>query len=556
MTAVSRLEPAVLSGGAAIVQGIEASGVNVVFGLPGVQLYALFDALALRASAIRTIVTRHEQGAAYMAYGYARSTGRPGVFCVVPGPGVLNAAAALATALGGNEPVVCLTGQIPSGFIGQGRGHVHELPDQLGTLALLTKWAARIDRPADAPHLVEQAIGTALSGRPGPVALEMPWDVMLQQEPVAPSIVPSAAARQTPPAVDADAVEAAARRLVAARAPMIMVGRGAMDAGPEILALAEALDAPVSAFRSGRGIVGDDHELGLTCAGAYQAWPETDLLLGIGTRLELPYMKWGSLMQPVPRPATPQLIRIDIDPAEMKRIPAEVGIVADAGEAATALLAAVLRLPGRRRDRARIADVRGRAEQATRVVQPQLQYLQAMRDVMPRDAILVEELSQVGLASYYGFPVYQPRTFISAGYQANLGFGFQAGLGAKVAHPDKVVVSIAGDGGFMFGVQELATAAQYGIGLVTVLFNNNSFGNVRRDQQRLYDNRVIGSDLRNPDFIKLAESFGVRAMAVTDPAGLRAALTIAIEDGGPWLIEVKVERGSESSPWVGIHGHP
>jgi acetolactate synthase-1/2/3 large subunit len=176
-----------------------------------------------------------------------------------------------------------------------------------------------------------------------------------------------------------------------------------------------------------------------------------------------------------------------------------------------------------------------------------------IRAALPRDGLLVEELSQVGFASYFGYPVYQPRTYVSCGFQGTLGFGFQTALGVKAAHPDRAVVSITGDGGFMFGVQELATAAQYGIGLVTLLFNNNAFGNVLRDQRVGFGNRVIGAALENPDFLLLAKAFGVDGHRVASPAALAPVLSAAIAADRPALIEIAIAQGSEVSPWEFIH---
>ena len=254
-----------------------------MFGLPGAQIYGLFD--AFQQAQLKVIGARHEQACGYMAYGYARSSGRPGVFSVVPGPGVLNAGAALLTAFGCNEPVLCLTGQVPTAFLGKGRGHLHEMPDQLATLRTFVKWAERIEYPDAAPALVARAFQEMLSGRRGPVALEMPWDVFTQRAEV------GAAKPFDPfpaPQPDPDRIKAAAALIAGSKTPMIFVGSGAIDARDEILELAELIDAPVVAFRSGRGIVSNAHELGLTMAAAYRLWPQTDLMIGIGTRLELP----------------------------------------------------------------------------------------------------------------------------------------------------------------------------------------------------------------------------------------------------------------------------
>jgi acetolactate synthase I/II/III large subunit len=535
----------VMTGGEAIVQGLIARGIDTVFGLPGAQIYGLFDGFAK--AQIKVIGARHEQACGYMAFGYARASGQPGVFSVVPGPGVLNAGAAMLTAFGCNEPVLCLTGQVPSAYLGMGRGHLHEMPDQLATLRSFLKWADRIEYPGAAPVMVERAFQEMLSGRRGPVALEMPWDVFTQSAEVAPTppLGPFAA-----PLPDPDRVAAAARLITASKTPMIFVGSGAIEAGDEILELAELIDAPVVAFRSGRGIVSNAHELGLTFAAAYRLWPHTDLAIGIGTRMELPMtFRWPF------KPEGLKTARIDIDPSETRRVACDAAIVADAADGTRELLAAVrtlgyTRIKGRR---ATIREVTARTAQDIQSVQPQMSYLKILRDVLPDDAIVTDEVSQVGFASWYGFPIFKPRTFITSGYQGTLGSGFPTALGAKVACPDKPVVAITGDGGFMFAVQELATAVQFNIGVVTLVFNNSAYGNVRRDQIKLFEGRAVASDLVNPDFVKLAESFGVPSSRVTAPDHFRPALEKALSASGPSLIVIEVPRDSEASPWPFIH---
>ena len=533
------------SGGEAIVSGLVAHGVDTVFGLPGAQIYGLFD--AFHRAQLKVIGARHEQACGYMAFGYARASGKAGVFSVVPGPGVLNAGAALLTAFGANEPVLCLTGQVPSAFLGKGRGHLHEMPDQLATLRTFVKWAERIEYPANAPALVARAFQEMMSGRRGPASLEMPWDVFTQKVEVGAAELFD---RLPAPLPDPDRIKSAASLIAASKTPMIFVGSGAIEAGNEILELAELIDAPVVAFRSGRGIVSNAHELGLTMAAAYRLWPQTDLMIGIGTRLELPTMtRWPF------RPDGLKSIRIDIDATEMRRYAPDAAIVADAKAGTSELVAAVRKVgytktSGRR---TAIRDASAAALNEIQKIQPQMAYLNILRELLPPDAIVTDELSQVGFASWYGFPVYEPRTFISSGYQGTLGSGFPTALGAKVAHPDRPVVAITGDGGFMFGVQELSTAVQFKIGVVVLVFNNNSYGNVRRDQRERFEGRVVASDLVNPDFVKLAESFGVGAARISSPDRFRPALEKALANGGPYLIEVEVPRDSEVSPWAFIH---
>ncbi|RXT49881.1 thiamine pyrophosphate-dependent enzyme [Bradyrhizobium betae] len=535
-----------LTGGEAIVSGLVAHGVDTVFGLPGAQVYGLFD--AFHQAQLKVIGARHEQACGYMAFGYARSSGRPGVFSVVPGPGVLNASAALLTAYGCNEPVLCVTGQVPTQFLGKGRGHLHEMPDQLATLRTYVKWADRIEHPGNAPTTVARAFQEMTSGRRGPASVEMPWDIFTQRADTRAAQVLEPLPAPLP---DPDLIKQAAALIKGSKAPMIFVGSGAIEAREEILELAEMIDAPVVAFRSGRGIVSNAHELGLTMAAAYKLWPKTDLMIAIGTRAELPAsgFRWPY------QPSGLKSIRIDIDPAEMRRLAADAAIVADAKDGTADLVAAVKKAgyaksSGRRGD---IREAAAAAQAEIQRIQPQMAYLNILREVLPANAIVTDELSQFGFASWYGFPVYQPRTFITSGYQGTLGSGFPTALGAKVANPDKPVVAITGDGGFMFGVQELATAVQFNIGVVTLVFNNNAYGNVRRDQRERFDGRVVASDLVNPDFVKLAESFGVAAARVTAPDQFKAAMEKALAHGGPYLISVEVTRDSEVSPWAFIH---
>jgi acetolactate synthase-1/2/3 large subunit len=532
-----------MTSGQALVKSLISHGVDTVFGLPGVQTYALYDAIHEHQDVLRYVGSRHEQGAAYMAFGYAKSTGRVGVYTVVPGPGMLNTSAALCSAYAANAPVLCLTGQVPSKGIGSGAGHLHELPDQLATMKLLTKWAARIDSPEQVPAVMDEAFRQMTSGRQRPVAIEVPWDVLLKKGDVAiPERAPAASSSEAH-LLNASDIDAAVALIRSARQPMIMVGSGAMDAGTQVLELAQRIQAPVVSFRSGRGVVSDDSNYGLTCAAGYRCWDKTDLLIGIGSRLELQYMRWPS------RPPDLKLLRIDIDATELARLKPQVGLHGDARVTLTELNAALARTGYNPRSREQdLIGVKEQTERDIQEVQPQMSYLQVIRDVLPRDGFFVEEISQVGFTSYFGFPVYVPRTFVTCGYQGTLGFGFPTALGVKVGNPDTPVVSITGDGGFMFGVQELAAAVQHNINLVTVLFNNNAFGNVLRDQQTRFRG-PMGSELRNPDFVKLAESFGAQGWRARSPAELRTFLERGFAQKGPVLIEVPVPQGSEVSPW-------
>jgi acetolactate synthase-1/2/3 large subunit len=528
-----------LTGGEALVRSLVRQGVDRVFGVPGVQTYAFYDALCRARESIRTIGVRHEQAAGYMAFGYAQSSGRPGVFTVVPGPGVLNAASALATANACNTPVLCIAGQVPSPSIGRRRGVLHELPDQAAILRGLTRWSCRVDHPSQIPAAVAEAWRKMQSGRRGAVALEVPWDVMSGRGFATPS---PRALPDPPPLVDDESVERAADLLAAATRPMLWVGSGAMHAREEVRELAELLGAAVASFRGGRGVVGDEHPHSLTTAAAWHLWEGTDVLLALGTRAEPALIHW---------PETPaKLVRVDVDPLEMTRVPPAVGIVGDTKDAARRLLAALRR----RQIQSTVtpADIEGaRTKAASEVadIQPHADYLRVIREVLPSDGFFVEELCQAGYTAWSAFPVYEPRTYVRGGYLASLGFGYGAALGVKVAHPDRAVVSISGDGGFQLALQELGTAAEHGIGVVAIVFDNGGYGNVRREQRASFGGNVLGADLVNPDFVKLAESYGVAAARVHNPQELQSVLSRALAEGAPFLIEVPIRQDAEASPW-------
>ena len=270
-----------MTGAEAIVKSMIAHGVDTVFTLPGVQLDPLFNAFFDAGPALRVIHSRHEQGAGYMAWGYAAATGGVGTYAVVPGPGLLNTSAALSTAYATNAKVLCVTGQIPSGFIGRGVGLLHEIPDQLAVLRGLTKWAERIESPREAPPAMAEAFRQLHTGRPRPVGVEMAMDVMAREEEV--ELLPAENSFGRP-AVDPDAIVEAAKLLGRAKAPMIFAGGGAMDASREIAALAEALEAPVVAGLGGRGILSSRHHLSHTMPAGHRLWAKTDVVLAVGAR--------------------------------------------------------------------------------------------------------------------------------------------------------------------------------------------------------------------------------------------------------------------------------
>lgn len=521
--------------GEAAVESLIRHGIDTLYTLPGVHNDHLLDAAARAGERFRVLHARHEQTAGYMALGAALVTGRPQAVATVPGPGVLNAAAALLTAWGMNAPVLALAGQIPSFAIDGGHGHLHELPDQIGLLRHLTKHAARIHAPHEAPGAVAAAIRAARSGRPRPVALECGIDVWGAAGPV---VFPAIEPPELPP-VDEEAIARAADLLGRAERPIIVAGSGALDAGPELQAIAEALEAPVCSFRRGRGAIPTTHRLAVSFPEGHRLWRDADAVLAVGTRLYWQQSHWG-VDERLP------VVRLDIDPEEPSRFrPPAVALVGDAASALRALLAALPPRPARPpRD---LAPVRAWFAERLARLEPQMGFVRALRAALPADGIFVEEVTQIGFVTRLAFPVTRPRTFLSPGYQDNLGWGYGTALGAQAASPGRPVLAIAGDGGFMYQAGELATAVRHKLPVVVVVFDDGAFGNVRRIQQQAYGNRQIAADLANPDFVRFAESFGVRAFRARTAAELERAVRDAFALNAPALVHVPV--GEMPSPW-------
>jgi acetolactate synthase-1/2/3 large subunit len=523
----------------ATIATLQAHGIGTIYALPGVHNDHFFDALARAGDAIRTVHARHEQGAAYMALGAALATNRPQPYVVVPGPGLLNTGAALLTAYGMNAPVLALIGQIPDADIGRFLGHLHEIRDQAGIISRLVDFSARIKAPHDAPRLVSEALRATRTGRPGPAALECAIDVWGRSgavTPQGPLPVPAVP-------IDEDAVAEAAKRLAAAKRPLIIVGGGAQDASAEVRRLSKLLQAPVMSYRRGRGVMDDRDPLSVTLPIGHDLRREADVVLGIGTHMLYPHTMWGLDNDLA-------IIRIDADPEEPARIrkPA-VALIGEAQPIVQRLLDVLPKHLGKRPSRRdEMQERQAKLRQRLTQIAPQLAFLEAMRAELPEDGIFVDEVTQLGFAARIALPVYQPRTFLSPGYQDNLGWGFATALGAQDGRRDVPVLAISGDGGFLYTANELATAVRHRIPLVTVVFSDGAFGNVRRIQQERFGNRVIASDLANPDFVRYAESFGAAAERAKDAKALRAALKrgFARRDG-PTVIEVPI--GPLPSPW-------
>jgi acetolactate synthase-1/2/3 large subunit len=515
-------------------------GLDTIYALPGVQNDLLFEALYKFSNRLRTVHTRHEQGAAYMALGAALATGKPQAFAVVPGPWLLNAGAALLTAFATNAPVLGLIGQIPIGDIGRDLGQLHEIRDQAGIVSRLVDHSMLIQKPEQASRATALAVRAMQTGRPGPAALECSMDVWGKSGPVtlqAPLPGPDTK-------IDLSAVRKAAKLLGAAMRPLIICGGGAQEASEEVTALSAMLQAPVLAFRRGRGVLDGRNPFSVTLALGRDLWAEADVVLAVGTRLLIQFRQWSIGPEQ-------KIIRVDADPKEHKRL--HKPAVALTGDAAPILRSLLAELPKHNAKRAsRKAEMQERQavwrKRFEGKIGPQIAFLDVIRSELPEDGVLVEDITQIVFAARVAYPVYKPRTYISPGFQDPLGLGFATALGAQCARPDVPVLAVTGDGGFMFTATEMATAMRHRIPLVTLVFNDGAFGNVRRIQQERFGHRLIASDLTNPDFVAFGKSFGAEAVRANGPDELRLALRRAFAHrSGPTLIEVPV--GELPSPW-------
>lgn len=534
-----------LTGGQALARQLVTEGITDIFGIPGVQLDFAMDGLTEVRDQLTFRNTRHEQATTYMADGFARSSGQVGVSMVVPGPGVLNALAGLSTAWACSSPVLLLAGQIPLAAIGLGRGLLHEIPDQSGVIAGLTKWSAVALSAAEVPGLVHEAMTQLRSGRPQPVALELPPDVLNAKDEIT---LVDAAAVPRPLKPDEAEVGRVVELLSKAHHPVICAGWGVQAAGgtSELRRLAQVLGAPVVMSQHGRGSLDDRDPHALTSLAAPEVLRQADVVLAVGTRFVEPD---GSAIE---LPESTDLVVLNADEDLLAREQrAKLRLLSDALLGLRAIADELH--PGHTCDWrvTEFEEIRRNCAKQIAEVEPQAGFVRALREAIPEDGILVTELTQVGYLSLVAYPVYEDRTFLTPGYQGTLGYGFPTALGAKVANPGRTVVSITGDGGFGWNLQELATARAHSIGVVTVVFNDNAFGNVRRTQVERFGGRVIGSDLVNPDFSALGAAFGIRTIRAETPSELTAAIASERDEDEPLLIEVPVEP--MPTPWHLLH---
>ncbi len=528
-----------MSGGEALARSLVGEGVEVVFGIPGIQIYGIVAALRDEPG-IRMVTTRHEQATTYMADGYARASGKPGVALVVPGVGLYNAAAGLTNAYSRSTPVLLIAGQVPRGAIGKNLGVVHDIADQPGTVRSVTRWQRQASRPREVPDAVFEAFRQMRTGRPRPVLIEMPPEAGVEREEVR-LRSPARTSKVVPRPED---LREAAQVIAKARMPLIYAGGGVArsDGEQALVSLAEATNIPVVTSSGGKGVIPDSHPLSYgSCFSPrgerqemnqlYEVMQSADVVVGIGTRF--------SLGNPAGEAST--LVNINIDDAELTRHQANtIPLHGDAGATIEALLPHLIEAGAGERPSPIEAVSAARSLIAyydIRLKEPQYAVMEAMRRGIPEDAFVVWDVTQFGYYARTHWQVSHPKTYIDSGYSFNLGYAFPTALGVKVAKPDRPVVCMTGDGGFMFNSSELSTALQYGINVVTVVFRNDSYGNVARDLDDAFGG-TYGTDLHNPDFVRFAESFGAVGMRASGPMELERLIPLALEQEAPVIIDV------------------
>ena len=524
-----------------VVQALKDAGVTTVFGIPSIHNIGLYDVLR-REPSIRHIVCRHEAAATHMADGYARASGKLGVILSSTGPGAGFTISALQEAWGSCSPVLMITTNIDAAKIGKGLGVLHELEEQTSLFRTITKATFSLRAGEDFRTVTKHAIDLALRGRPGPVCVEVPTDLLAGEVKEAPSS--SRGEDKGEGSTLPKRLDEAVSLLRRAKQPMIVVGTDATRANlaADLTALAEALCAPVIVSTPGKGVIAEDHLLSFGNAArrmvVKEVVPECDVALVIGTRLREVDAKRRGLVLPQ------QLIHVDWDERWIGRnFPTAMPLVGDVRAITKELRHQLEGEPytGQRQERVAGWRKQSDAEMAQlRQELTEIRYLDTIRNLLPRDSALVLDNTQLGYWAEYFYPSYQPNGVIAAKGSALLGFSFPGAVGAKVACPDKPVVGIIGDGGFLYTSQELATCVRHKIGFPLIVVNDNAYGVIGYLQRTAYQEEYQ-SRLTNPDFVAFAGSFGVAATRVRSPEELGKALEKVLASGEMHLIELQAE---------------
>ncbi len=534
-----------ITGGEWVVQALAAEGVRHVFGIPGVHNLAIYDAL-LRQSAITHVLARHEAGAGFMADGYARASGQPGVVVVTTGPGATNTLTPLVEAYAGSMPVLVVMSDVASHLVGRDIGALHEVPNQIECFRPVTRWAEALTEAGAIPTALHGAFDLLRTGRPGPIALSIPNDFLTARVESAPR---DGGHGRRPPCHVSD-IHEAARLLRGASRPLIIAGGGVVAAGgeAELRALARRLDSPVLTTVMGRGAVSERDPLWhavLPNRHASEAVIKAaDVVLAVGCRFAHRSTQ-GLLLNLAFEPAQ-TLIHMDLDPTVIGALfKPQLPIVGDAKDGLAQLVAALGPARGASAwDHRWREGLRGAA--SPRYTKEIAGLVEVLRRALPDEALVVNDQTGINYWMEWRFPVLEPRTFLYPVGSATLGYGVPAAIGAKIAHPERPVVCVVGDGGFMYSVNELATAVKYRLPIVFLVMNDDRYGAIKWLQETLFEGRWGEADLANPDFPALARAFGARGERVPGVDALPAAIGKALAADGPTVLELRM---TIDPPW-------
>lgn len=543
-----------MSGAKALVECLKHEGVDLAFGIPGGASIPLYDVLCQESDGLRHVLTRHEQGAAFMADGYARSTGKVGVCMATSGPGATNLVTGIADAYMDSIPVVAVTGQVSTTVLGT---DAFQEVDTKGITMPIVKHSYLLRHAEEVPQAVAGAFHIARTGRPGPVLIDLPRDVQQGMLTFKPVEKMEMRGYQPLPPLDENRLDEAVSLLRKAKRPVIYVGGGciASSATEEIVALAERIHAPVINSLLGKGVIPEDHPLSLGMPGMHGVPPanlalnEADLILAFGTRFDDRVVGKVSEFAKAAK-----IIHVDADPAELgKTLRVVLPIVGDASTVAATLLGTVEEQ--RHNDwveqvmewrRTHPLDREGRGKLPPQAI------LNAINELTKGEAIIATDVGQHQMWAAQHIICRYPRHYLTSGGLGAMGFGFPAGIGAQLANPDHRVVCIAGDGSFQMNIQELATAAHHKLPMVIAVFNNRYLGMVKQWQKLFFERRYSAVDLGdNPDFVRVAEAYGAHGIGVEDRSGIRPALEQALNNtDAPTLIDFKVEREADVYPMI------
>jgi len=542
-----------MKAGQAVIEALRAEGVEYTFGVVGTTTNSIVTEMYGRTD-IHFVDTRHEEGAAFMAYGYARASGKPAATFTTSGPGTINLITGIALAYKGRAPVIVIAGDVPRDHIYRDGSQAFDL---VGLFKPITHLSLEVNKSERIPEMLHYAFRTALSGKHGPVFLDIPRD-LLDGQTIEGEILPPAAYRMVDDRIPGDprAIQRAAALLAQAQRPLLLAGGGIIDseATEEAVALAELLDMALVPSYGHHDAVPNSHRLyvgppgGRGSGEAAEAIHRADVILALGTRINQPSTSWNySVIDP-----HTQIVQVDIDPQEIGRnYPVAVGIMGDARAVAQQLLLAlrpefpegrpnpawrgeVEALAARRR--ARLEAERGLTGDP---MMPQRVYPE-LNKVLPRDCMVTIDAGVAPGLAYDRLRFEVPRTMFNYAGHGGLGMGYCVGLGTKLGRPDRAAVSLQGDGGFLYTSQELNTAVRWKIPLVSIVLNNRCHGAEKAQQQRFYGGRYIGVDLVNPRFDKLAEVYGARGFYVERPEDIADAVQAALALDGPSVVEIPV----------------